>query len=81
MNAICIGIDISKDRLDVASYPAGESFAVARDGAGIDQLIGRLQTLSPRLIAIEATGGFERVVAAGLPTSRSYAALGGGKED
>lgn len=66
MNAICIGIDVSKDRLDVASYPAGESFAVARDGAGIDELIARLQALSPRLVAIEATGGFERVVAAGL---------------
>ncbi|HEY0235470.1 MAG TPA: IS110 family transposase [Afipia sp.] len=66
MDAIYIGIDVSKDRLDVALYPAGESFAIPRNGAGIDELIERLRAISPRLIAIEATGGFERIVAAGL---------------
>lgn len=71
MDAIYVGIDVSKDRLDVAvrrngeSF-GGESFVVSRDGAGIDDLIGRLKALVPRLIAIEATGGFETVVAAGL---------------
>ncbi|QDM16022.1 IS110 family transposase [Tardiphaga sp. vice352] len=66
MDAIYVGIDVSKDRLDVAVRPTGQSFAVARDGAGIDELIGRLKAISPRLVAIEATGGFETVVAAGL---------------
>ena len=66
MDAIYIGIDVSKDRLDVATHPGGESFAVGRNGAGIDELIERLRAISPRVIAIEATGGFERIVAAGL---------------
>lgn len=66
MDAIYIGIDVSKDRLDVASCPVGESFAIPRNGAGIDELIERLRAISPCLIAIEATGGFERIVAAGL---------------
>jgi transposase len=71
MDAIYVGIDVSKDRLDVAvrrngEGVGGESFVVSRDGAGIDDLIGRLKVLAPRLIAIEATGGFETVVAAGL---------------
>jgi transposase len=66
MDAFIIGIDVSKDRLDVAVRPGGESFAVGRTGAGIDELIERLKPLSIRLIAIEATGGFETVVAAGL---------------
>jgi transposase len=66
MDAIYIGIDVSKDRLDVAAYPKGEGFAIARNGAGIDELIERLKAISPCLIAIEATGGFERIVAAGL---------------
>ena len=66
MDAIYVGIDVSKDRLDVAVRPNGESFFVSRNGAGIDELIGRLKTVSPRLAAIEATGGFETVVAAGL---------------
>jgi transposase len=66
MDAIYVGIDVSKDRLDVAVRPGGESFAVSRTGAGIDDLIERLKPLAPRLVAIEATGGFETVVAAGL---------------
>ena len=66
MDAIYVGIDVSKDRLDVAVRPTGESFAVARNGAGIDELIERLTAISPKLVAIEATGGFETIVAAGL---------------
>ena len=66
MDAIYIGIDVSKERLDVAIRPEGDSFAVSRTGAGIDELIERLKSLSIRLVAIEATGGFETVVAAGL---------------
>jgi len=61
-----IGIDVSKTRLDVHVRPNGEAFAVDRDGDGIEQLITRLQALSPELIVLEATGGFETVVAAGL---------------
>ncbi|MEH2475544.1 hypothetical protein V1284_006988 [Nitrobacteraceae bacterium AZCC 2299] len=66
MDAIYVGIDVSKDRLDVAVRPGGESFAVGRSGAGIDELIDRLKARWPMLVAIEATGGFETVVAAGL---------------
>jgi transposase len=66
MDAIYVGIDVSKDRLDVAVRPSGESFSVSRNGAGIDDLIERLRPLSIKLVAIEATGGFETVVAAGV---------------
>jgi transposase len=66
MDATVIGIDVAKDRLDVCVRPSGESFVVARNGAGIEGLAQRLKTLAPRVVAIEATGGFETVVAAGL---------------
>ena len=66
MDAIFIGIDVSKDRLDVCCRPSGAHFAVARSGAGIDELGDRLSAMSATLIAIEATGGFETTVAAGL---------------
>jgi transposase len=66
MDAVFIGIDVSKDRLDVHVRPSAERFAVARTGKGVDDLIARLLTLSPALIAVEATGGFESIVAAGL---------------
>jgi transposase len=66
MDAIYVGIDVSKDQLDVALRPSGESFAVARTVAGIDDLIERLKTSWPTMVAIEATGGFETLVAGGL---------------
>ena len=66
MDRIIVGIDVSKDRLDVAVRPSGEAFAVSRDAAGVEQLVARLRKLSPHLVALEATGGFETVVAAAL---------------
>ena len=66
MDAMVIGIDVSKDWLDVAVRPTGESFALKRTTAGIEDLVERLKDLSPALVAIEATGGFEAVVAAAL---------------
>ncbi len=44
----------------------GESFAVARDGEGLEQLAGRLAALAPALVVLEATGGFEIAVSAAL---------------
>lgn len=61
-----VGIDVSKDRLDVHVRPDGEAFAVSRDGKGLEQLVKRLQALSPVLVAVEATGGFETIVAAAI---------------
>jgi transposase len=66
MDAIVIGIDVSKDRLDVAVRPTGETFVVARDAEGLDVLIARLTPLVPAAVAVEATGGYETVVAASL---------------
>lgn len=66
MDAIVVGIDVSKDRLDVAVRPTGEVFAVARDAEGLDALLARLKPLGPAAVAVEATGGYEAVVAASL---------------
>jgi transposase len=72
MDAIVVGIDVSKDRLDVHVRPAGSALSYSRDAAGIEALIGALGPVAPQIIAVEATGGFETVVvaslaAAGLP--------------
>jgi transposase len=66
MDALFIGIDVSKDRLDVHAHPTGQTFATARNGAGLAELVERLRALGPKLIAVEATGGFETVVVAAL---------------
>ena len=65
----CVGIDVSKDRLDVHVLPTGEAFAVARDGKGLESLVERLGTLEVPLIVLEATGGFETTVAAALASA------------
>jgi transposase len=61
-----VGIDVAKDRLDVHIRPGGEVFAVTRDGNGLAMLVARRQTLAPALVALEATGGYETVVASAL---------------
>jgi len=66
MDAIVVGIDVSKNRLDVAVRPTGEVFAVVRDAEGLDALVARLKPLAPVAVAVEATGGYETVVAASL---------------
>ena len=66
MDAIVVGIDVSKDRLDVHVHPSGEAFGVARNAEGLEALNARLIPLGPWAVAVEATGGFESVVAASL---------------
>ena len=66
MEHVFVGIDVSKDRLDVHVRPNGEAFAVTRDGRGLEELIERLRALTPTLIAVEATGGYETIVAAAI---------------
>jgi transposase len=66
MEQTFVGIDVSKDRLDVHVRLSGAAFAVPRDGKGVEELLDRLRTVAPTLIAVEATGGFETIVAAAI---------------
>jgi transposase len=66
MEQIFVGIDVAKDRLDVHVRPSGTIFDAPRDGEGIANLVDRLRALGPALIVMEATGGFEAVVASAL---------------
>jgi transposase len=69
MDSIVIGIDVSKDRLDVHVRPGGDAFAVPNTADAIADLAKRLLALAPRVIGIEATGGFETLATAGLASS------------
>ena len=71
MSALYVGIDVSKDRLDVA-LSDGRAFQFSNDPLGHGQLRELLVPQSLQLIVMEATGGFERsaaaeLAAAGLP--------------
>ncbi len=63
---VFVGIDVSKDRLDICIRPSGETFAVRRDDEGLASLVERLRALHPVLVALEATGGYETVVASAV---------------
>ncbi|MFO0991806.1 MAG: IS110 family transposase [Hyphomicrobiales bacterium] len=70
-----VGIDVSKDRLDVHMRPGGESFALARDGEGLVKLCERLSRSPPSLVVLEATGGFETIVASALAAAHLQVAV------
>lgn len=67
MNDPCfVGIDVSKDGLDVAIRPGAEVFSFANTAAGIGKLLRQLAALTVALACMEATGGYERKVATAL---------------
>jgi len=66
MDALVVGIDVSKDRLDVHVAPSGEAFCVGNDHSGVEALAARLGPLGPQAVALEATGGFETLAVAAL---------------
>ena len=62
-----VGIDVSKNVLDVHVLPAGEHWQVSNDEAGCVQLIERLKPLGEAvLVVMEATNVFWRMAAAAL---------------
>ena len=61
-----VGIDVSKDRLDVHVLPSNEAFAVASHGEGLAELVARLRALPASRVVLEATGGYETFAAAAL---------------
>lgn len=72
--ACFVGIDVSKNTLDVAIRPSNEVLHVAYDNASIQQLGQKLKALSATLIVMEATGGLEtrlatELLAIGLPVA------------
>ena len=65
-----VGIDVSKERLDVAVRPTGERFSVGNDDEGCTQLRRRLMKLKPERIVLEPTGGFETRVVQALVSAK-----------
>lgn len=54
-----IGIDVSKDTLDAATYTSNKKWRFSNDEAGISRLIETFSELAPALVVMEATGGYE----------------------
>jgi transposase len=54
-----IGIDISKDTLDVATYVTSKKWQFPNNDTGISKLIQTLRESATALVVMEATGGYE----------------------
>ena len=61
-----VGIDVAKATLDVAIGSDGELVQVENNEAGIARLLERLGEVEPTLVVLEATGGYETVVAGAI---------------
>ena len=61
-----VGIDVSKDRLDVVVLGEERGWQVDNTQAGIVRLVEQMQKLQPELIVVEATGGYQRAVVEAL---------------
>lgn len=68
-SATFVGIDVAKAHLDVAVRPAGTHQRVPNTEAGITELQVALQAAQPELVVLEATGGYETLVATTLASS------------
>lgn len=73
-DSVFIGIDVSRQTLEVASSAQAKTWQASNDAHGIESLCSQLTALGPALVVLEATGGYEfeaacALQAAGLPTA------------
>jgi transposase len=61
-----VGLDIAKDHLDASVRPTAEQWRAAHTDEGIRALVARLVALTPALVVVESTGGYETAVVTAL---------------
>jgi transposase len=64
-----VGIDVAKASLAIATWPDDTQWTTTQGEADLSALVVRLQAVAPRLIVLEATGGYEAVLAGRLATA------------
>jgi transposase len=74
VSQIYVGIDVSKDTLDVAVLGKKPIVQFANTKKGIAHLVRHMKQVKPKLIVVEATGGYEEALVlalfeAGLPVA------------
>jgi transposase len=65
-----VGIDVSKDHLDLAGRPEDTRWRVANANAGIAPGLVQLRQLKPTLMVLDATGGWQGALVAALAGSK-----------
>jgi transposase len=58
--ALYVGIDVSKDQLDMADNQSDQVIRLDNNPDGIGQITAQLATRKPAVVVVESTGGLER---------------------
>lgn len=66
MSKVFVGIDISKDKLDIHIRPENIHFSIENTKKSRKKLAKKLSELSPEKVVLEATGGYEKEVVKSL---------------
>jgi transposase len=66
MDSLYVGIDVSKESLDVAVRPGMEAWSEGNGPEGIGRLVEKLKGMAPMLVVLEATGGYQNAATAAL---------------
>ena len=60
------GIDVAKDRVEVAVLPTGQTWHVNYDEVEVAALVDQIETIKPASVILESTGGLETPLVAAL---------------
>jgi len=75
LNEHCLGIDISKAKLDVATSDGKHTHSFDYDEKGMEKLFALLTAFRPKLVCLEATGGLERSIVSRLHADKRDVAV------
>jgi transposase len=59
--SVHVGVDVSKETLDVHVHETKEKKSFANDEEGVMELVAWVQARGPQRVVLEATGGYERL--------------------
>jgi transposase len=65
-----VGLDIAKDHIDVSVRPTGEQWRLAQTDDGMAQLVAHIGPLTPALVVVESTGGYETAAVTALAVAQ-----------
>src|SRR5580765_4410789 len=65
-----VGLDIAKDHIEVRVRPTADRWQADQTDSGIEALVARLVALTPALVVVESTGGYETAVVTALAVAQ-----------
>lgn len=64
MDSVAVGVDVSQHEVTIAVTPSGETWTSPTTPEALERTMARIRALTPAVVVLEATGGYEAPVAA-----------------